>query len=955
MIVGSSAFEAQQRAATARFQQRRGRRDENIRKIRSGDWLSVGDPDRVRAWLLRRGMSDVQIEQLMAAHGTPTIAITESLGVAEPQALERVIGTSDLMGVAFLERGLQVSQTVGRVWVDVAAGRPRGYGTGFLVSPRLLLTNHHVLETAAVAANSAVQFNYQLGLDGQECPPAHFRLRPDMFFINSEPLDYALVGVAPASDQGGRALGEFGFNPIFPEEGKAIEAQWLNIIQHPGGGFKQLAFRENRLVDVFDAFLVYDTDTAQGSSGSPVYNDRWEVVGLHHAGVTARDAQGRTLAVDGQVWTPQMGEDRVKWIANEGIRISRIVADLRQRAGGPQAQGLIEEMLNMAVTPPERPERASPAPASPAAPLYGEAGGTVGSDGSATWLIPLRVTVQVGGGQPIAQAAAPAAPVAPQGVSSTPPTGDAKSPFEAALSQARSTLAGRAEVLDVRAGYVFKDGWITREPAIVVKVRKRQAPAALRAEGVSALPYRIDGVPVEVVNPTLRDLLAEQLGVGPDEALAAEGLQTEEIVYEPPPGGQLSTLTARMRVRACVSPDRGWHMLETFLAGAQRSLVVGMYDFGAKHIAAAIEQAAGRRSFRKFTLAMQGGSSTGSGTKANDLTDEQMVDRLSTALGAKFENSWIKVGMRNGWVATSYHIKVAVRDQQSFWLSSGNWQSSNQPDQDPFSQSPQDRSWLDRYNRDWHMVVDHPGLARTFETYIQNDYQRNLPRSRFEALSAFDVVLPGAVVAPMLEEATRPFTYFDLFDEDRDFTVTPLLTPDNYLQALIDLIEGAERELFIQNQTFNAATASQQDLGRVLSAVQRRQDAGVDVRIIFRVLNSSDARENLEALQDLGFDMQRVKVQKNCHTKGVMVDGRQVLIGSQNISQLGVTLNRDASLLFDDPGLTAYFRKIFLHDWDNVARRNIGSEHHAPELISAAGETPPGMERLSWKDLMEMA
>ena len=32
--------------------------------------------------------------------------------------------------------------------------------------------------------------------------------------------------------------------------------------------------------------------------------------------------------------------------------------------------------------------------------------------------------------------------------------------------------------------------------------------------------------------------------------------------------------------------------------------------------------------------------------------------------------------------ASAYHIKVAVRDRKSFWLSSGNWQSSNQPDID---------------------------------------------------------------------------------------------------------------------------------------------------------------------------------------------------------------------------------------------------------------------------------
>src|SRR5439155_21158896 len=103
------------------------------------------------------------------------------------------------------------------------------------------------------------------------------------------------------------------------------------------------ALRENRLVDVHDAFLTYQTDTAPGSSGSPLYNDRWEVVGLHHSGVPDTDAQGRTLSIDGKPWTQDMGEDRIRWIANEGIRVSRIIADLQDRVRGP-AKTFLDEM-----------------------------------------------------------------------------------------------------------------------------------------------------------------------------------------------------------------------------------------------------------------------------------------------------------------------------------------------------------------------------------------------------------------------------------------------------------------------------------------------------------------------------------------------------------------------------------------------------------------------------------
>ena len=64
-----------------------------------------------------------------------------------------------------------------------------------------------------------------------------------------------------------------------------IKGEYVNIVQHPNGEPKQLALRENQLVDVLENFLHYQTDTAPGSSGSPVFSDEWEVVALHHSGV----------------------------------------------------------------------------------------------------------------------------------------------------------------------------------------------------------------------------------------------------------------------------------------------------------------------------------------------------------------------------------------------------------------------------------------------------------------------------------------------------------------------------------------------------------------------------------------------------------------------------------------------------------------------------------------------
>ena len=122
------------------------------------------------------------------------------------------------------------------------------------------------------------------------------------------------------------------------------------------------------------------------------------------------------------------------------------------------------------------------------------------------------------------------------------------------------------------------------------------------------------------------------------------------------------------------------------------------------------------------------------------------------------------------------------------------------------------------------------------------------------------------------------------------------------------------------------------------------------VKIIFRTLLPTQTRRELERLKDYGLDLADVRVQVNCHTKGIIVDRRRVLIGSQNWSNHGVSVNRDASLLFEDAPLAEYFAAIFEHDWNNLAQPRIGSEWAPVEVAVPGAATPPGMRRLTWED-----
>jgi endonuclease G len=264
-----------------------------------GKASSATDPDALIAEAVRRA-APVLGEAGRAALDAPTAA------GAAGRVLEAIVNTVDFVGVRYLEAGVLAARAVGRVDVRDAAGDVIAFGTGSMVSPRLLLTNHHVLVDAGAAAASQIEFNFQLGLDGRRLPSVFFDLTPATFFLTDADLDYTLVAVG--RDEDAAAVAAFGHNPLIAAEGKAIVGDFVTIVQHPEGREKQVALRENRVVDVLEDFLHYATDTQPGSSGSPVFNDQWEVVALHHASVPDPDQ----VALGG--------------VVNEGVRVSRILA-----------------------------------------------------------------------------------------------------------------------------------------------------------------------------------------------------------------------------------------------------------------------------------------------------------------------------------------------------------------------------------------------------------------------------------------------------------------------------------------------------------------------------------------------------------------------------------------------------------------------------------------------------
>ena len=227
---------------------------------------------------------------------------SKSPSSAEAGTHETLFGINNLRQISWIQRGTVLARSVCRVLT------PAGVGTGFLVASDVLMTNHHVLEDANAAAETNVEFDYEYDAAGQIKAAVRYRLDPGSLFETSGKLDFSLVRVR--ADPAKPPLQSWGFLPT-NSNADPTKGEHVVIVQHPNGGLKQIAMTENHVVNVEPPLLHYRTDTMAGSSGSPVFNDSWYVVAIHHAGL----ADPRK----GNAWR------------NEGILISAIRAALGSR------------------------------------------------------------------------------------------------------------------------------------------------------------------------------------------------------------------------------------------------------------------------------------------------------------------------------------------------------------------------------------------------------------------------------------------------------------------------------------------------------------------------------------------------------------------------------------------------------------------------------------------------
>ena len=346
----------------------------------------------------------------------------------------------------------------------------------------------------------------------------------------------------------------------------------------------------------------------------------------------------------------------------------------------------------------------------------------------------------------------------------------------------------------------------------------------------------------------------------------------------------------------------------------------------------------------------------------------EVFEKWQKKFKSKFERIVAPEGTA-GLISDSYHIKVTVREDDTFWLSSGNWKKgSSQP---VITQDERDHAAETDLpgNREWHVVISNKTLAERFRNHILQDLKHSkdlgggpLPKTK----EALDVLVDVPIEEAVVLERRAPSHLLKPHEFKRMVKVKPLLTPDQegavYSEAVLELIRSAKHSLLFQIPYIGMPSNPRVSRGFIddlIKALTQKLKTLDDARVILRVGGSrySDPTHAAWHFKSKGVDIdERLRQIENHHTKGMIVDGKRVLLGSHNWSKPGVTLNRDASLIFDDEDIAAYYTEAFEIDWERanpIKPKRFVKKTEAVMREAVGDQPPPGYRRVRLADLLK--
>jgi phosphatidylserine/phosphatidylglycerophosphate/cardiolipin synthase-like enzyme len=356
---------------------------------------------------------------------------------------------------------------------------------------------------------------------------------------------------------------------------------------------------------------------------------------------------------------------------------------------------------------------------------------------------------------------------------------------------------------------------------------------------------------------------------------------------------------------AYASPDNVHGVLEELLSKAEKTILIGVYEFTSPDVKAMLLKAVERRV--KVTVLVDA-------LRASVPGDRK--DFINELAQAGIEVIQIRGG--RGRAFSAYHPKLIVIDRSWVLVQTGNLTPTSVP-------PPQAESG----NRDTGIAIASAELAEYFAGLIASDKKLRLTEG--DPVPAGTADRPDPIYQPYDPVPRLPVvrrggtpatdTAAKSGQGSRPIRVLPVLTPDNYVSHVHDLVASARDSIDIVEPYIGPGDKAP-NVGKILDGIRaaRFGNPELKVRLILGRFRPKDTLERLRSCCDwLSANEMRVLNPKsglNLTNKLLIVDRRVSLLASANWSEAGVSRSREVGLMIDDPEMAADYGRIFEIDWE---------------------------------------
>ncbi|RLI54096.1 MAG: hypothetical protein DRP09_13975, partial [Candidatus Thorarchaeota archaeon] len=407
-----------------------------------------------------------------------------------------------------------------------------------------------------------------------------------------------------------------------------------------------------------------------------------------------------------------------------------------------------------------------------------------------------------------------------------------------------------------------------------------------RLFGVLALALMLSGFIPLVVSPTIN----------------ADG---PESVHSPS-AFTWQTFNKNLNVTTFASPDNSRDTLWHFLNMAQESIYVEIFGINNPYLLDLIHEihAAKPSLEMKFLL---GWNSIGYYSQ-NDYVANNL-----TLLG-------YPVRWTSDSEFTYAHQKFVIIDNETTIIHSGNWAKTSFPEDGK------------KANREWSIAMTDTEITGYYRDVFDYDWSNGIN---------YDPGAHGTGSPLSYTEASS--TYPRPFATNGEFSgpmnVTPIFSPDTSLQGLLYCINAAQATLDIQIPYFTSV-GDAGAVDQVVDAIIAAKERGVTVRVISEEEYDWDLVAAMFKQHDIPIVWQDTRWFSANHNKGIIVDGRIVLISSINYSDGSISDNREAGVIIENEDVAKWYQEIYDFDWQiaDADEMNLVNLYWDPNIPNSSAE-----------------